>query len=72
MWHYAGEQFQLFTGDHNKYEIFRNVHKMQPGSLQQAMERSWSHADICVVPGEAIECYDRKRDTDKLLLMVSG
>jgi len=40
-WHYADEQLELFTGDDGKYEIFRrqNVHRMQSGSLQQAMAR---------------------------------
>ena len=65
-------------------EVIRNMkyleNKMSTGCSQAAFNRQWKGlGEPCrhlgnnrVVPGEAIGCYDHKRDTDKLLLMVSG
>lgn len=67
LWHCSGEQFQLLTEGYIKNETFRelSVPRMQPGCFHQATERSWGSADawemLCVVPGEAMGCYDCKR-----------
>lgn len=53
--------------------------EMSTGCSQAAFNRQWEDLGAVqmsgkyrVVPGEATECYDSKRDTDKLLLLAPG
>lgn len=74
MWHYAGEKFQLFTVEYNKYEIFR---KCPHDTARRPSTRDGKVLELCKHLGNTVLSQEKPqdvttiRDTDRVLLIVS-